>query len=278
MIWIASFPKSGNTWMRVLLSSVLDPAEASVDINDLPLSGALVTSRATIDDLSLVGSSLLTPEEVERLRPPVHDMFAAENAQRFFKTHDAFTLLPDGAPLLGRAGQGAIYLVRDPRDVAVSLTHFFAGDASVAMTLVNDEDACLGAGNRFHVQQRLLGWSGHAASWLDQRTLPVHVVRYEDLLADTARTFAAVLRFLEIDASGGRIAEAVRQAAFGELRRQEQDHGFREKPASARTFFREGRAGSWRDELTASAAAAIDARHGAMMARLGYDATLHPHR
>ena len=116
---------------------------------------------------------------------------------RFVKVHDAYTLTPrSGEPLLAgaRGADGAIVIVRDPRDVAPSLASHNGSDIDDAIAFMNDREAGFALKpNRQHNQlrQKLPGWSGHIASWLDQSDIPVHLVRYEDLQADTAARCAA---------------------------------------------------------------------------------------
>jgi hypothetical protein len=121
------------------------------------------------------------------------------------------------------------------------------------------------------LRQQVPGWSGHIASWLDQTDIPVHLVRYEDLKADTAAIFRAALAFAGRPATDEEIVRAVAFADFTELQRQEQDKGFSETPRRpGGLFFRRGEAGTWRDELTPEQAARIEDVHAPMMRRLGY--------
>ena len=112
------------------------------------------------------------------------------------------------------------------------------------------------------------------ASWLDQTDIPVHLIRYEDLQADTVGALRRALDFAGRPATDEEIRRAVAFADFAELRRQEQEKGFRETPARpGGLFFRRGEAGAWRDELTPEQVARIEAAHGPMMRRLGYESS-----
>lgn len=98
------------------------------------------------------------------------------------------------------------------------------------------------------------------------------LLRYEDLVADTAGTFAAALAFAGQPADRDAIRRAVEAARFSKLREQEQNTGFRETPRaySGGVFFRRGQCGAWKDELTPDQAARLERDHAAMMRRLGY--------
>ena len=108
------------------------------------------------------------------------------------------------------------------------------------------------------------------ASWIEQRELPVHVVRYEDLLADTGAAFEAVLRFAGLEPEPERLARAVEHARFDRLHAQEERSGFREKPQTARFFFRAGRAGTWRESLSHEQVRTLVDAHAPLMERFGY--------
>lgn len=289
-IWLASYPKSGNTWLRMLIANLSAKDERPIDINDLPERGGIASARGPFDYLLLIDSGLLTHDEADRLRPRVYEELARgtdddeydepmETPQvRFVKVHDAYTLTPSGEPLLaGRRGaDGAIVIVRDPRDVAPSFANHARTSIDEAIAFMNDKKAgfCAKPG-RMHNQlrQQLPGWSGHAASWLDQSDIPIHLIRYEDMKADTIGTFRRALEFAGRAATEAQIRRAVAFADFSELQAQERDKGFREapRPGDGGNFFRRGVAGGWRDELTEEQVARIEAEHAPMMRRLGYE-------
>ena len=289
-VWLASYPKSGNTWFRMLVANLSAKDGKPVDINDLPERGGIASARGPFDHLTLIDSGLLTHDEIDCLRPRVYEELARgadddeyDVAQdtlpvRFVKMHDAYTWTRSGEPLLaGRRGaDGAILIVRDPRDVAPSLANHSRRSIDDAISFMSDNNAgnCMST-NRQHSQlrQKLPGWSGHMESWLDQADIPVHLIRYEDMQADTVCVFRGALEFADRPASDEDIRRAVSYADFANLRRQEQDGGFREKTPRAAQFFRRGEAGAWRDELTPEQVARIEAAHAPMMRRLGYELT-----
>lgn len=288
-IWLASYPKSGNTWMRMLVANLSATDAAPANINNLPESGGIASGRDVLDQTLLIESGLLTHDETDRLRPLLHASRAeivdgdAEFGEprsitaRFVKVHDAYTVNAEGEPLLAgsRGADGAIVIVRDPRDVAPSLANHLNTGIDRAIEFMNDQSAafCHQPG-RFHAQlrQQLPGWSGHVASWLDQTDIPIHVLRYEDMHADTVGALRAALAFAQRPVTEDDLQRAVRHAEFHELERQERANGFREAPPKmgAGGFFRRGVAGAWRDELTQEQIARLESAHAPMMRRLGY--------
>jgi aryl sulfotransferase len=276
LIWLASYPKSGNTWFRILLANLRLGRNQPVDINDSVGGQRSVLSREAFDDMTMFASGLLEVQEIERFRPTVYAALACEcPTNTWEKVHYAWTRAPGGEPVLGwNSARAAVYLVRDPRDVAVSYAHHLNLSIDVTIDLLNSSEAvvCL-SGKRQHpgLQGKLDNWSRHVASWLDQKDVPVHVVRYESLQADTAATFAGALRFAGEEVDSRDVERAVCFSCFSELKRQEETAGFCERsPAGSSLFFRRGQTGRWREELSDAQAARIVNKHGEMMERLGY--------
>jgi hypothetical protein len=274
LIWLASFPKSGNTWFRIFLANLDAAATDPADINRLDGLFRFAGSRQDFEAATMLDSGLLSHDDIDGLRGQVYARIAEEaQGPRWMKVHDAFTILPGGAPMLGRAARAAIYLVRDPRDVAVSLAHHNDMPIDAAIERLNRTDIALCAattGLESQLRQQLRGWSGHVASWLDQTDVPVHLVRYEDLKVDPITHFARTLAFADRPADTDTVARAVRHADFAELQRQEREHGFAERPPGAPPFFRAGKVGTWRKILTAAQRTRLEDAHAATMDRLGY--------
>jgi aryl sulfotransferase len=288
-IWLASYPKSGNTWFRMLVANLSAKDGKPVDINDLPERGGIASARGPFDHLLLIDSGLLSHDELDCLRPRVYEELARDADDdeydappdlppvRFVKVHDAYTSTPKGEPLLGgrRGADGAIVIVRDPRDVAPSLANHNNSSIDEAIAFLNDSNAgfCVRTSRQYsQLRQKLPGWSGHIASWLDQTDIPVHLIRYEDMQADTMGSFRRALDFAGRPATDSEIGHAVAFADFAELRRQEEDKGFSEASRrSGKPFFRRGQAGAWNGELSTEQIARIEAAHAPMMQRLGYE-------
>jgi hypothetical protein len=281
IVWLASYPKSGNTWFRMILANL--GAREPADINNLPVRGGIASGRREFDDVTLLDSGLLTHDETEALRPRAYEAFAQGDWldpeadpgpwPRFMKAHDAYVATPLGEPLLAAAGR-AILIVRDPRDIAPSVANHFHRRIDGAIRMMGDPTTALSKSVRSQpnqMRQRLLDWSGHCASWLGQRDVAVHLVRYEDLAADPVAVFSAAMAFAGREAAEADIVRAIDFARFERLQAQERARGFKEwRPRQGRAFFRRGQAGGWRGELSAEQVRRIEAAHGAMMRRLGY--------
>jgi len=274
IIWLASYPKSGNTWFRVFLTNLLRDADEPADINDLeatPISSA----RAIFDDETGIEAADLTPEEIDRLRPRVYEHLAETATETIFmKVHDAWTFLPDGSPLLSSAAtRGAIYFVRNPLDVAISYAHHNDTDIDKSIAYMGNGNRMLcSKAERLHSQlrQKLLTWSGHVESWLNAPGLNIHVMRYEDMLARPLETFSGAVAYAGLPHDRAKIEKALRFSDFETLQAQEQEKGFNEKSPVNDLFFRNGRAGQWQERLTPEQVDRVVNAHGEVMRRLGY--------
>jgi len=278
-IWLlASYHKSGNTWLRVVLASLL--SGRPVDINAMPSVNFGASDRALFDKALGIASADLTIEQETNLVPRAYEIWAAE-AQRpiYSKTHDAYRLTPAGEPVFPTtATRGAVYAVRDPRAVAVSFANHRGRDIDDTIDRMENREA--GSSESIpRLSQQLFErpghWSDHVESWLGA-PFPVHLVRYEDMHNDPHAAFAAVARFLGLPCDSERIAAAVEAAAFPRLQAQERAAGFIEKPSRSPVFFREGRVDGWRQVLTAAQAKRIVTAHGGVMRRCNYDTQLLP--
>lgn len=287
IVWLASFPKSGNTWLRLLLSNL--SADEPCGINDLGGRDGMASGRKRFDDTCLIASGLLTLEECDRMRPAVYRHIARNravgvagkdgvlDAWQWIKTHDAWTNTSTGEPLLGggHVARAAVLIVRDPRDVVASLAnHNGQGLAEAAALMGNPNSAFSDKIDRqpLQLRQRLLGWSGFYGSWMDQREVPVHVLRYEDMQVDTAGVLGTLLADLGLAVDSALLACASERSVFARVQAQEAEGGFLEAPMRMTTgrFFRCGRSGGWREELDEALRERIESDHGAMMRRFGY--------
>ncbi|MDT8432932.1 MAG: sulfotransferase domain-containing protein [Bacteroidales bacterium] len=274
IVWLASYPKSGNTWFRVFLTNLFSDQEAPASINELH-STPIASSRSLFDDHAGVSSSDLSQEEIDELRPEVYRKLAGEATDPVFhKVHDAWGLTPSGKPVFpAEITRAVLYFIRNPLDVTVSFAfHGNKHPGEMVEEVNNPDNAFCNKPRRLYNQllQPLSDWSGHVSSWVDGSGLPVHVLRYEDMLTDTFATFREALQFTGIDKSDAAIRAAIAASDLRALAEMEQREGFREKPIGMKAFFREGKSGSWREHLDASSVNKLVKKHRAMMERFGY--------
>lgn len=274
IVWLASFPKSGNTWLRAFIFALRKlrsgRAIEAIDLDEMVYSGE--TDR----DVDYYARYLSGPatavarDEIAAARGHVQrDIAMGSLAPVYIKTHNA-RVMERGFPTINLAvSVGAVYLVRNPLDVAVSWSHFRGVDLDQAIAdMARPGNATVPNGNDVHM---VLGsWSENVHSWTGEAHPAVLVARYEDMLDEPLAAFTAIARHLRLDASPEQIERAAALASFDRLQRAELATGFLEKPPEAAMFFRHGQAGQWREALTAEQVARVVAAHGPEMARFGY--------
>ena len=208
--------------------------------------------------------------EVALIRPQVHAAIVQRTGSvSLVKTHAALGQLGNLPTHNLAVSSGTIYIVRDPRDLAISLAAHNGSTIDAAIT--DMATPSYGTQNSDQAAFEVWGsWSEHTLSWTDKPHEAVLVVRYEDMLADPTPTFTAVANHLRQKPTPEQIAEAIELSAFKELQDAEIAAGdFRERSERADRFFREGRAGEWRDKLSPRAGAPHRGRHREMM-KFGY--------
>ena len=271
--WLASYPKSGNTWFRTFLRNLLEDGNEPVDINELS-TGNIASGRGWLDEVLGFDTAEMDADEVDRLRPEVYRWSLRDEEVGYHKIHDAYTYTRDDEPLVSReATLGAIYILRNPLDVAPSFANHNHSSIDEAIQVMGNHEYALCRSRKSlpnQTRQKLLTWSEHVLSWVDAKGLNCLVIRYEDMLVDPVQTFTAAARFLKLPADHDLIEKAIRFSDFRELSRQEKERGFREKPPKTERFFRQGKSGDWRNKLTPAQIATLIHDHGAVMQRFGY--------
>lgn len=271
ILWLASYPKSGNTWLRVFLANlILDEPEplALKRINEVCSSEP---NEVWFKPLAKKPVSELSEKKIAELRTRAQEHAVGLNKNIMpMKTH-SLCGKDHGYPIISvKATIGVIYIVRDPRDVAISAADHYGLTIDQAIEMMADHRA-RGRGTPGNTVHELMGsWSDHVRSWTSWKPTPKMLLRYEDMLADSLGQLGAVARKLGITQDAERIRRAVEFSSFKALQVQEAESGFIEKSLHSRQFFRAGRAGGWRDTLSPAQATAIESIHGEQMRRFGY--------
>lgn len=251
VVWLASFPKSGNTWLRFLLARLLfGPLDSSAELD------------RRIPDVH---------PGMPNTQPPSY------RGHVFLKTHWMF----DVAPMRRWRTAGAIYVLRDPRDMFVSLMRY------TKSTTPSERDRLLasfvecGGSLPLYLQFGFGGWARHVESWLVRAAarIPVHTVRYENMLARPKAELRRLARALELDVTDAELEACIEDTRLERLREIERRDarnaaGCLGRLAQARgegfTFFPNGRAGVHRDVLSPRERGLLEAQFEPWLSRLGY--------
>lgn len=274
LVWIASYPKSGNTWVRCLIDS-LAQGGAAAELAALHRRYPWSADRLWLEAVTEMPTSDLTAAELTALlgaarralgrQAPIARLAAP--GVRFLKVHDRY-----GAETFpGEAA--AVYITRDPRDIAPSMADHAGITLDEAIRLLGDSGHVLArtvTRPARGAEERLGSWSDHVAAWLDGFPGPLLRLRYEDLVARPVEQTGRLARFLGLPDDARTVAAAAAANSFARLRAEEERSDFIERGERQRRFFRRGEAGAWAEDLAPEQAAALVARHGPMMARLGY--------
>ena len=272
--WLASYPKSGNTWFRIFLANYLNDNDKPISINNIS-TGSIASSRVVFDNISALTATDLTHDEVDLLRPDIYrEMVLEIETVGYHKVHDAYTLNINNEPLFpSDVSKGVIYFVRNPLDVAISYANHSSISIDKSIKALNNDEHKLsknikGVSNQ--IRQKLLSWSEHVNSWTKQTEIPVLVLRYEDMLEDTYTCFKNAVNFLELEFNEVKLKQAIEYSSFNELKKQEQKEGFKEKPMKTKSFFKSGKAGNWKQELTKKQVEKIINNNKAVMKEYNY--------
>jgi hypothetical protein len=270
IVWLASYPKSGNTWLRVFLHNLFRDPDEPYDINQIDKFSVSDSAAGWYQQLDPRPVTELTAEEIAQLRPRVHKLITGIFPDNVFvKTHCALVESHGTPGITMEYTAGAIYIVRNPLDVAISYAHHFGRGLDEAIRELNSPGLQTQTGPR-HVYELMGSWTEHVASWTARPSPALHVMRYEDMLNEPEKAFGSVVRFLGLNPRRERLLKAIEQSSFRNMQQQESQKGFEERSDKSERFFREGRAGQWREAMTQAQIEAVVTAHRQQMTRFGY--------
>jgi hypothetical protein len=275
IVWLASYPKSGNTWLRIFLYQITRimmgvPLDGN-DLNRLDRS-SLYEARMFSLFADLIGKSVLetTPPEIIETRPRVH----AEVARRakgmiFVKTHMALAKVLNTPTINMDATLGAIYVIRNPLDLVFSLSDHIGMTIDDAITIMCKPAFYAPTGSE-EVYEPWGSWTENVESWAAGPKDIVHIIRYEDMLANPVRVFGSVMGHLRQRPGDEQLREAIELSSFRRMSELEKTSAFRERSQNAEKFFRVGRADQWQGKLTDAQIGKLVGANFRAMKRFGY--------
>ncbi len=271
IVWLASYPKSGNTWARIFLANYLANAQKPVSINS-------VHQFAMGDSITKTYRMVAGDENVDladvditlRLRDAVLRGIIGNGADvNLVKTHNIRGAARGIELIPAKYTRSSIYIMRNPLDMVLSYARHYGIDVAQAVEAIGRSDNA-NATDGTAVSQFLGTWSEHVNSWTRNAPYPSLVLRYEDMLAKPEQSFGAMVQHLGLPLDDDRLDRAIRFASFDEVKGQEAKAGFVENPGKSATFFTSGKAGAWKEALTEDLVKKLKADHRDTMKRFGY--------
>lgn len=270
IVWLASYPKSGNTWTRIFLANYLTNAKEPVPINQVHKFGMGDSIPKTY---RMVGGSNVDTMDFNvtlGLRDRVLRGIIANNADvNLVKTHNI------NKPILGtdlipeQYSRSAIYIMRNPLDLVLSYARHYGMSVDDTISAISRADH-VNNPDETTVYQFLGNWSDHVESWTAKSPFPICVLRYEDMLSDPHGSFTKVLENIGVPVDAERLDRAVKHSSFKEVSSQEKKGGFAERSRHSETFFSKGKSDNWKSELSEGQVSRVRKVHRKVMKKHGY--------
>jgi len=270
ILWLASYPKSGNTWVRAFMANFIANKERPLNINEL--RGYADGDMASWPYERVFGGDVFEVpfDDLYKQRGKAHRLLAQSRpGVLIVKTHNRMGLVQDVPIMTPDVTWGGVYVIRNPLDIIPSYADHYGCSIETAIMASLAEDHKLGR-MKTRIDQYVGSWTSHVRSWMIVKGLHRHVMRYEDILDNPQKSFSTMISFLEMPSDRNRIKKAAKFSSFKTLRSQEDKEGFTERSANSKRFFRTGRAGGWENTLSEEQIALICRGHRHVMRAFGY--------
>ena len=259
IIWIASYPKSGNTWLRSLVSAYYFSRDGSFDQDNLKLIDQF-PSKKYLKDYDYNKKNI---GDASRYWIKAQKKINSEKKIRFFKTHSFLGSFNNNEFTNNENTLGAIYIIRDPRNVITSLKNHFDMNYDEALNFIKSERKFLYDYNKkedYSDFQIISSWEKNHQSWKNNKIFPIKFVKYEDLSKKTFEVFKDIIEFINYISGNKKIFDRTRaikslnSTSFEELKKLEKKEGFDESILSSKDnnkipFFYLGPKNDWKKIL-----------------------------
>jgi len=280
IFWIASYPKSGNTWLRSLLASYYFSKNGEFD-------QLLLKNIRQFPEEQFFKDFNYNPKEVtdtSRFWIPAQEKINLDNKIKFFKTHNILGAI-NGSNFTNKKNTlGAIYIVRDPRNVITSLKNHYDYDYNRALNFILNEQQYIFESDQtddFSNFQFISSWEKNYLTWKSQNLFPLKIIKYEDLLNETFFIVREIIEFINktcnIKTKFDKLKakNSIQTTNFSVLKNMEKKHGFIEavmdkKKSNKIPFFHLGADNNWQKILSQDYQNKLNASFKVGMKELGY--------
>ena len=275
IIWIASYPKSGNTYIRSFLSAYFFTNTGNFDFKLLKNIEQFPDKQffnGFIDNIDYASKSWLSIQK---------DLIKT-NKTRFLKTHSAFISFNNNQFTNAETALGSVYIVRDPRSIVTSIMNHFSMDQFEAAEMLFDEDRGIKSSDgNLATYSFLSSWCNHYNSWNNLKTIKSILIKYEDLEKSNEEIFSNLIRYINnlIGSNEGidhqKFIKALETTKFSFLKKKEGEEGFVESVYSKSKdhkipFFNQGFKNDWEKVLEKKVLDKIEKKFYKEMKLLGY--------
>ena len=283
IIWLASYPKSGNTWVRSFLTSILYSNEGNINLNDLNKLGGQYPLRNQFKNFVKDFNNI---NEIKNEWINTQDFLNLDNKTKFFKTHHVNCKIGSSSFTNLNNTLGVIYIVRDPRNVITSiLHHYHKSSYQEAKEFIFDENRWIGLLKETNTKARdvdlptlISSWKTHYNSWKIVKKNFL-LIKYEELLLNPENEFKKIIEYLknliQINIDSQKFKRAIEACSFKNLKTIEDKDGFIEsvhdrESNSKKKFFNLGPNNDWKKLLDKNIRLEIEEKFKGEMLELGY--------
>ena len=275
IIWIASYPKSGNTFIRSFLSAYYYTNNGEFDFN-------LLKFIEQFPDRQFFDGFINDKDEASKKWLPIQRKLIKSKKVKFLKTHSAYGSYNNNQFTSSEVTLGGIYIVRDPRNIISSLKNHFSLNVDGALNMLLDENRGIKSDdNNFATYSFLSSWSNHLNSWSNIKSFRTIIIKYEDLENNSEKILTDLIRFINnlLNNNKGvdyqKFKKAIETTNFSILKKKENKDGFFEamfskKESKKIPFFNLGFKSDWKKVLDKKIVEVIEKKFGREMKDIGY--------
>ncbi len=275
IIWIASYPKSGNTFIRSFLSAYYYTNNGEFDFN-------LLKFIEQFPDKQFFDGFINDKDDASKKWLPIQRRLIKSKKVKFLKTHSAYGSYNNNQFTSSEVTVGGIYIVRDPRNIISSLTNHFSLNVDGALNMLLDENRGIKSDdNNFATYSFLSSWSNHLNSWSNIKSFRTIIIKYEDLENNSEKILTDLIRFINnlLNNNKGvdyqKFKKAIETTNFSILKKKENKDGFFEAMFSKKEnkkipFFNLGFKSDWKKVLDKKVVEVIEKKFEREMKDMGY--------